>query len=198
MARHDSQGQSTAPRAARAALAAALLAVGGEARGETTVPVDLQVDLMRRVVRFERGFAGRGGAEVKLILVQRGSGSPDPVAAQLGKALEGAKEIGGKPLKIVAHRFSSAATLKKAVAAESAQLVYLTPGMEAEMEGIAAALAGVQVITISTDGDQVDRGAVLGFELVSARPKIALNLGQARKQGLDFNSDLFRLARVVK
>src|SRR5437870_3285988 len=37
----------------------ALLATAGAAHAETTVPLELQVDLMRRVVRFERGFVGR-------------------------------------------------------------------------------------------------------------------------------------------
>jgi hypothetical protein len=162
---------------------------------ETTVPLELQVDLMRRVVRFERGFASRAGEQVKFLLVTPGKGTAAP---QLGKALEDAKEIAGKPIRISTHRFSTAAALKGAVAKEGAQIVYLSPGLEAEMSAIAAALGGVPVITISTDGDQVERGAVLGFELVSARPKIVLNLGQARRQGLDFNSDLFRLARIIK
>lgn len=165
------------------------------ARAETTVPLELQVDLMRRVVRFERGFAGRAGEQVKLLLVAPGRGA---VAPQLGKALEAVKEIAGKPIQVSTHRFSTAADLKGAVTREGAQIVYLPPGLLAETPAIAAALGGVPVITVCTDGDQVEHGAVLGFELVSARPKIVLNLGQARRQGLDFNSDLFRLARVIK
>lgn len=160
------------------------------------MPIELQVDLMRRVIRFERGFLGRTGDQVQLVVVRTADANSERVAGQLGKAIEEAKEIAGKPVRVSGHRYVSAAALKKAVS--GAHIVYLAPGLEAELPAIAAALSGVPVITISTDGDQVDRGAVLGFELVSARPKIALNLGQARKQGLDFNSDLFRLARVVR
>lgn len=168
------------------------------ATAETTVPLELQVDLLRRVVRFERGFAARARDQVKVLVVVRPrSGDSESTAASLSKALEAARDIAGKPIQVSLHRFSSAALLKKAVLGAGAQIAYLPPGLEDDMDAIAAGLAGVPVITIATDGEQVDRGAVLGFELVSARPKIALNLGQARRQGLSFEADLLRLARVV-
>ena len=169
-----------------ATMLGALCAAASSAWCETMVPLDLQVELLRKVVRFERGFVERAGGQVTILLVVRG-GDPNSerAGAQLARAFENAKEIAGKPIKVVRQGWSSAASLKKAVAAANAQLVYLTPGFEAEAGNIAGALAGVAAITVSTDGEQVDHGIVLGFELVSARPKIALNLGQAKKQSLD-------------
>jgi hypothetical protein len=176
-----------------------LLAVAMGARAETTVPIELQVDLMQRVLRFERGLPGRAGAQLNLAVVSRpGNAASEKTAAQLLKALEKVTELAGKPLKVIALPYAGAGALKQAVASQGIQLVYLAPGFESELAAIAGAFEGVTTITLSTDGDQVDAGVVVGFELVSARPHIALNLGQAKKQGLDFNSDLFRLARVVK
>jgi hypothetical protein len=189
----------TAAGRLRGACLAALLLAAGASRGETTVPLDLQVDLMQRVLRFERGLAGRVGAQVNVAVVSRsGNGGSEKTAAQLAKALEKVTEIAGKPVKISSIGFTNAGALKAAVASKGLHLLYLAPGFENDLPAIAAALDGVAVITLTTDGDQVDAGAVLGFELVSAKPRIALNLGQAKKQALDFSSDLFRLARVVK
>jgi hypothetical protein len=180
-------------------LLAALVGVPSWVSAETTVPLDLQIELLRKVVRFERGFSQRVGAEVRVMVVVRSANSDSVrAAAQVEKALEHAHEIVGKPIKIIGHSYSSADALKKAIGQASATVVYLTPGFEGELGAIAQALVGVPAITVSTDGDQVDQGAVLGFELVAARPRIALNFAQAKRQGLDFNSDLFRLARVVK
>ncbi|HZS42436.1 MAG TPA: YfiR family protein [Polyangia bacterium] len=177
----------------------AALMLTGVTRAETTVPIDLQVELLRKVVRFERGFASRAGARVGVLLVVLpDSAASERAASQIAKALERSPEIAGKPIKLTVHRYASPSALKRSIAQESASIVYLTPGPDGELAAIASALEGVQVVTISTDGDQVDRGIVLGFELVSAHPKIDLNITQARKQGLDFDSDLLRLAKVVK
>ena len=202
-ARHT--GGTTASRVGRSARWLTLLAVACasllaplRARAETTVPLDLQVELLLKVVRFERGFARRSELGVTVLLVTRhGDPASERAAAQLTRGLRDARQIAGRPVRIIAHLYTSAAALKSATAGEGAQLVYLTPGLDADVADIASAMVGVPAITVSTDGDQVDRGIILGFALVSARPKIALNVGQAKRQGLDFNSDLFRLARVI-
>ncbi len=137
---------------------AATLSLGGTSRAAQAepVPLELQVDLLKKVVRFERGFAARSGPEVQLLLLVRaGDARSERAAAQLDPALRAMHDIAGKPVVVVIRRYSTATALREAV------------------------VAG-------------------GVDLVSARPRISINLGQARKQRLDFNSDLFRLARVIR
>ena len=176
-----------------------LMLAAAQAGADPTVPLDLQVDLLRKVVRFERGFGSRGAAQVTLLLVGRPHDADgERAAAQIAGAVARAPEIAGRPVKVVAHDYSSPEALRRVVSDGGVQLVYLLPGLHGDIAAIAAALDGLATITVSTDGEEVERGAVLGFELASAHPKIVLNLGQARKQRLDFDSDLFRLARIVR
>ncbi len=166
---------------------------------ETTVPISLQVELLKKVVRFERGFTGRTGDHVTLLVIRKaGNAESERATTQLLAAFSATNDFAGKPPTATALDYSTPAALKAAIGSSGAQLVYLTTGLSADMAPIATALEGVTAITVSTDGDQVDQGAVLGFELVSSKPKIAINLAQARRQGLDFSSDLFRVARVVR
>jgi hypothetical protein len=174
------------------------MAAHADVRAEITVPLELQIDLARKVVHFERGFVERAGAQVKVLLIARtGNATSERVAEQLANQLA-QSQVAGKPVALLRGGYQNAAALRKSVVDQRVVLLFLAPGLELEMPGIAAALAGIPVITVGTDGDMVDQGAILGFDLVSARPRISVNLGQARKQQLDFNSDLFRLARVVK
>jgi hypothetical protein len=53
-------------------------------------------------------------------------------------------------------------------------------------------------MTVSAVGSDAERGIVLSFELVAARPTLVVNLPQARRQGVVFSSQLLRLARVIQ
>jgi len=178
----------------------ALVVASAEAGPDDLVPPDLQVALLKKIVRYERGFVERTRAQVNLLIVVRaGSDGSERAAVQIGKAFEDSGGGGAAPpIRVTVHRFSTPATLRNAILGAGASIVYLTPGVTPDVEAIAFALEGLPAITVAEDGADVDRGAVLGFELVYARPKIVINVGQARRQGLNFNSDLFRLARVVK
>jgi len=44
----------------------------------------------------------------------------------------------------------------------------------------------------------VPRGIVLGFDLVGGKPKMLVNLGQARKQHVAFMAEVLKLAKVFE
>lgn len=163
-----------------------------------TVPVALQVYLLGRVVRFERNFASHGlQPAVVLVVAKSGVSSAERAAAQANAAIASARTLGARPARAVSHTFSSPAALRSA--AQDAAVVYVMPGFTpAELRQISAAFADANVLTVGTSNGDVERGMVLGFELESSKPRIVLNLLQARVQHLEFNSQLVRLARVVQ
>jgi hypothetical protein len=166
---------------------------------EVRVPADLQVELLGRIVRYERSFAARTSETAHVMVVSRPRDAESQrVAAQLAAAITGSLELGGRRATVARSEFSSAAAMRAEVEQSGAAIVYLAPGLSHEMANIAAALAGIPVITVSAVGGDVDHGAVLGFELVSSRPQIAVNLGRATAQRLQFGAQFLRLARVVR
>jgi hypothetical protein len=186
-------------QAARLAVLLGILAVSAApARAEMTVPLDMQAELLCKVVRFERGFIRRSGNAIRTLLVDLPSDPKSKLVAKQMTAELARHRVADKPLAITNHHFTSAVALRTAAEASGATIVYLAPGLDTHVKEIAAAFEGLAVITVSADGDQIASGIVLGFELVASRPRIEINLAQARKQKLDFNSDLFRLAKVFQ
>lgn len=183
-----------------AAVVLATLAVVSSVRGDdVTVPIDLQIQLLGRVARYERVFAGRTSDSAHVLVVSRvGHAESQRVAVQLAAALTRSRTIGGRQITVSRHEYSGLAALDAEMTRSSPSILYLAAGLGEEVPAIATALAGRSVLTVSAVGRDVDRGAVLGFELVSSRPQIAVNLRRARAQRLQFHAQLLRLARVVQ
>jgi hypothetical protein len=170
------------------------------ARGdELSVPVDLQIQLLARVVRYERSFAARSSEPATIVVVAR-SRSPEShrVATQLVASLSRTGHIGGRPVRVSRVEFTSAAVLGQELDRSNASILYTAPGLSRDMDAIARTLDGRSILSISAVGGDVDHGVVLGFELVASRPQIAIHLGRARAQQVEFSAQLLRLARVVQ
>jgi len=94
--------------------------------------------------------------------------------------------------------FESAALLGKRCRTDSVDIVYLTPGLEDDVPEIRKALTGVDTLSVSAVPSSVPAGIVLGFELLSGKPKIWLNLAQAKAQNVNFKADVLKLMKVYR
>lgn len=185
------------------ALAAATLATVIGARpayaDEVTVPISLQVELLRRVATYEKRFAERGDADAVVLVVVDGADAESARAAgQLEAGIQRTGKIGGRKTKVVRHKFSTAAALRSAVDASGAAIAYLTPGLGDQVVAIAKALEGASLISVSAVGADAEAGIVLSFELAGAKPTMIVNLRQAGRQQVAFSSNLLKLARVIR
>jgi hypothetical protein len=178
--------------------AATWLSARAGAAEEITMPIALQVDLLDRVVRFERNFISRADEPALVVVVQMDdTPASERAAAQADAAIEQAATLGGRPASVIIHTFSSAQALQ--TAARSAAILYVMPGFSRqELLEIASTFAGSSVLTVTASSAAVESGLALGFELESSKPRIVVNLPQARAQRLDFSAQLLRLARVVQ
>jgi hypothetical protein len=181
-----------------AALCIALLSSSGRGE-EVAVPVALQAELVAKVAAYDRNLAARAGDRVHvLIVVKAKDDGGASFAKSMQSALGGVDKIGGLPHDEATTTFAGAAALAEACKAKHVAIVYLAPGLGDEVPAIRAALDGVNVLSVAAVASEVKRGIVLGFDLVSGKPKIVVHLGQARRQDVAFKAELLKLARVVE
>jgi hypothetical protein len=180
-------------------LATAMCLITGSGQAdELTVPLALQVDLLDRVVRFERGYAGHAdtSALVVVVVAKGDVAASVRAAAQAGAAIDEIGNLGARRAKVETQTFSSPAALR--AAAREAVVLYLMPGFDgADLQGIAAAFANSNVLTVGASNGDAENGAALSFQLESSKPRVVVNLRQARAQGLDFNAQFLRLVKVL-
>jgi hypothetical protein len=165
---------------------------------EISVPISLQVELLGRLLWYERGLQRSTERTLNALIVTRTQDNESArAAAQVAAQLERAKTLAGKAVAFTRVTYESPAQIKRLTLERRAYLVYLAPGLEEVVGALAAELRGQTVLTVSCVASDVTRGAVLTFELSSAKPRIALNLRRARDQKLDFDAQLLRIARVI-
>lgn len=180
----------------RTLLVALLLAltVTVNALAADEIPGTLLAQLTYKVSTYDRNHSERRKTRPRTLVVQKANDERSARTATHVAHDLASTEAGG-PVDVVT--FTSAADLAQAVKTRDVSLVVLAGGLEDDMPAIAAAFAGMDVLTIGTTGTLAERGAVVGFEVREGKPKLVVNLRAARVQHVALRPELLGLARIV-
>ena len=169
------------------------------AGGGASVPVALQAKLMAKVAGYDRNLPARAGGRVRVgILTVPGNAGSERAAAQLKRALGAIDKIGGLAHEEVSLSYSGAPQLAKSCKRDKIAILYVTPGLSDHIGKVRAALSGVSILSVAAEAGYVEDGIVLGFELVSGKPKLVVNLPQAKRQKVNFSAGVLKLMKVIK
>lgn len=166
---------------------------------DVLVPAALQAELLAKVAGYDKNFAARAGDRAHVLIAVVPT-NPDSArfGASMQTALGGLGTIAGLPHDESIVPYPGAAQLAALCRSKRASILYLAPGLGAEVPAIRAALEGTSVISVTASAENVPKGIVLGFDLVSGKPKIVVQLTQAKKQDVAFRSELLKLAKVIE
>jgi hypothetical protein len=136
---------------------------------------------------------------VRILIVKKsGDADSDSAASHALHDLGDVDTVGGLSHEQEIVTYSSASALADLCTKRRACVVYLMPGLSKEIDGIREALSALSVLTAATVPEDVASGVVVGFDQVSGKPKLLINLPQARRQQVDFSADLLRVATVIR
>jgi hypothetical protein len=166
---------------------------------EPAVPLQLQVDLTVKVMEYVQQPPIRSGDVVRLAIVVKSSNAQSThFGAELKAALDRVDTIAGLPHEQILLEWIGPSQLVDEIARSKLAIVYVAPGLDSEIPVIAQAVQGIQLVTVAAVDSYVRGGLILGFELVSGRPKMVFNLTQARQQSVVFGSAVMKLMRIVE
>jgi hypothetical protein len=175
----------------------ALLLTSRGSAHNMSVPTGAQAELLAKLVGFDRNYASRAGGKA-IILLAAMPGNPESMSAalEMKAALSRMPKVGDLPHEehIIVH--GSAVALADLVRSKKAAVVYFGPGFEKQVPAIRDAFASVNVLSVGGVPSYVPDGIVLGFDLVSGRPKLLVHLVQARKQQVAFPASVLNLMKV--
>jgi hypothetical protein len=161
------------------------------------LPYNVQAGLLARVAGFDRGFAGRAnGQAVILLAAMPGEAESNRAAVEMKNALANVGKVGELPHVEELVTYSTAAALVEATRAKRASIVYFGPGFAKQLPALRDAFSTQNVLTVAAVPEYVPAGIVLGFDLISGRPKILVHIGQARRQQVAFPASVLNLMKV--
>jgi hypothetical protein len=171
---------------------------GASLAGES-MPATVEAELVARLASYDRNMKARAGDRVNIVIaVRAGDADSEREAAQLVGAFARIERVGGLPHAASTVKYSGASNLVEACKARRAAILVATDGLAPEVEAIRAAFEGVDILTVGPRAEMSRRGLVLGFELVSSRPKLFINLSQAGRQNVAMSADVLKLMTVYR
>jgi hypothetical protein len=185
-------------RAVALGLMAALLTfVRPSDADQVVVPLELQAELLAKVASYDRHMAERAGDRLQVLLVTKPSDAESVrVVTRMQSALRALPQIGGLPHDEQTFNYTTAADLARVCRAQHIAIVFVGPGHVDDLPAIRDALGSVDVLSVSPVPEYVERGIVLGFDVVSGKPRLLVNLSQARRQRVALRAEVLKLMKV--
>ena len=175
------------------------LVVRRAAAESVPVPVVLQAELLAKVLEYDRNFAERAGERTRVLLVtQPTNADSTTVVQQMAAALGRLSQMGGLPHDEIVIGYPGAQELAKICRERRIAVVYFGPGFRDDLSALRTALGNVDVLSVASVPEYVQGGVVLGFDVVSGRPKLLFNLGQARLQNVNLRAAVLKLMTVIE
>lgn len=175
-----------------------LLVSRGEAQS-ARVPASVQAALIAKVASFDRNFAARAAGRAIVLVVQApGNTESTRAALEIKAALAELPTVGNLPHEELSVSYTGAPALSELVRAKRAAIVYFGPGFSEQIPAIREAFSSLNVLTFGSVPEYVPAGVVLGVDLVSGRPKLSVNIPQARKQQVSFSASVLNLMKIYQ
>jgi len=111
----------------------------------------------------------------------------DPFGKEIDKLQE--KSVGARSIKVL--RIQNTGQLKQC------QVIFFSRSVDDNLTGILSGLASAPILTLADNPNVISQGIAINMNLINDKIVFEINLGIARKNGLDISSKLLQLAIKV-
>jgi hypothetical protein len=182
---------------------------------EMDAPAELQIQLLYKILTFDRKLGARapGNDIVIAVLFQTGYRGSVLARDQVVDALKQMRDstIYGHSVQWVAVELTDVESLRLSLIRNRVGVIYVTPLRGVELDPIKMAAREAGITTFTGVPHYVEEGLALGVGVTRQRPKVGLgagitherpqiivNLGAARAEGSDFTAQLLRVSKVIE
>lgn len=165
-------------------------------KAEESAPFDVQAKIFAKAMEYDRKLL-RHDAEIVRVAFLEGPGAAE-VRAVLDALGPAGVTIAGKPVSTVRATYTDAPSLVTWLAESKCAALFIPQGMSSSLADILGACRAAQVGSLAGDASDVAAGVAFGVAVEEGKPRMLVNLKQARAEGSDYTAQFLRLGRIVE
>lgn len=168
---------------------------------EMEVPAEVQYALLHKILAFDRNLKARAGSELVIgILYQTAfrsslSCKDDFVAVMAKSQIDKLVDL---PIRHVPIALTDDINLAEAAARNSIDIFYVAPLRAVDLKTITAVSRNRKILTFTGVPAYVEAGLTVGIGTKGENPRVIVNLSAAKAEGVEFSSQLLKLAKVIE
>ena len=168
---------------------------------EMALPARSQVPLFLKILTCDRKLETRSGNDIVIaIIYQRKFRTSLNVMEEMMSAITESPgdKIGNMAVRWTAIDISHEENLAAAIARDNIDIFYVAPLRVVGMESLFGISREKKIMTLTGVPEYVESGLSVGIGTKGQKPLIIINITAAKAEGVDFNSQLLKLARVIE
>jgi hypothetical protein len=160
---------------------------------EDIVPTDIQSLMILKLIPYDKELKTKTGGNVKIGVFYNNNSHSVSSKSEFISAFN--KQIG----KISGEVNFSLLETNDVNALKSVNVIYVTPNSEQYLDSIKSIARSSKIMTTTGVAKYVEDGKVsVAITSKNNKPKILVNLPSAEAEGVNFSSNLLKLAEVIK
>ena len=167
---------------------------------EMPVPVDLQLNLLLKIISFDRNLSSRNGDSLRVeVVYQEPFRNSLIVREQIESVFKklSAPQVKGLPLALTMIDIYRE-KLDEAVVSKKVDILYISPLRAYDINSISGLCRSLGIVSVTGVPEYCGQGLAVGISQNRDRPEILINIRAAREEGANFSSQLLKLARVME
>jgi hypothetical protein len=165
------------------------------------VPVEQQVPLIMKILSFDRNLTKRVDKEIVFAIVYQKKFRKS-LDTKLGfeETLDklSLTKIDSLPIKFISIDIGDDTNLASVLDKSKINVLYLAPVKTIRVEEISEISKRLQITTITGVAEYSEKGMAVAIGAKGDKPEIIINLTAAKAEGINFNSQLLKLAKIVE
>ena len=168
---------------------------------DVKVPVEVQFDLLTKILVFDRNLKARVGEEIVVGVVFQSLYRASLAAKdEFLSAAEKSRDlrIDGLAIRCIAIDLKNDLPLEDVLAEDKIDVLYVAPLRAYDIRTIAAASRARRILSLTGVPEYVRNDLAVGIDAIGGKPRILINLAASKAEGCDFSSKLLNLATVIQ
>lgn len=165
------------------------------------VPVDQQVPLLMKILNFDRNILRNAEKQIVFaILYQKKFRKSLDAKNDFEQAISkySLTKIDTLPIKFMAIDVGEDSGLVSIITSNRVNVIYLAPVKAISIGDITTISRKKQITTMTGVPEYVNAGISVGLSAKGDKPQILINLNSAKAEGINFNSQLLKLAKIIE